>query len=270
MLNRIPGLLMTSFLFLAGVAHAGIINVYFAGGQSNATVDWAAGLEEVLQQYQPGSVLVHQNHPGKAINRWYYQQPGEFYRSDFYAEQGGGALQSALADIVSAGDSYRFAGLFWFQGESDTIESDDSRHYASRFTSMLAQIQTDLSLDPFTYALAVVDANRLLVDAWHAARIDALRAVQFELGESIYGLAIDSAAYARTDKWHLGSEAARAFGRDMANAYISYDFYSSQGKPVSSPTPLAMIVGLLLTWLAVSSRYGKARERGSALRLRHC
>jgi hypothetical protein len=88
---------------------------------------------------------------------------------------------------------------------------------------MLGQVQTDLSLDPFNFMIAVVEANR---DGWRSgknAQLDALRAVQFEIGSNPLGMSYDIATggYTFVDTWHLSDASAEQVGVDMANEFIS-------------------------------------------------
>lgn len=62
------------FLFLSpGITNANIINVFFAGGQSNAKSEWVNGIKDALiasNKYE-NIVIVHQIHPGDWLHSWY-------------------------------------------------------------------------------------------------------------------------------------------------------------------------------------------------------
>ncbi len=218
------------FFFLASSANAAVIDVFFAGGQSNATAAWVDGLSSTLGTQYDNPLVVYQNHPGKWLRSWYGGNaeadngaPSDLYKQDFYNNSGTGMLQSALNDIVANGDTYNFRGLFWYQGESEITSELDVSRYNFRFNSMLDQIQSDLSLDPFRFVIAAVDANRPLLKDVEIQQIEAMRDVQFGIGNQALGASFDIAAgaYNWVDKWHLDQASARLAGIGMASAYIS-------------------------------------------------
>lgn len=218
------------FFFLVSSANAAVIDVFFAGGQSNATDAWADGLSSTLNTRYDNALVVYQNHPGKWLRSWYGGNaeagngaPSDLYEQDFYNNSGTGLLQSALDGIVANGDTYNFSGFFWYQGESEITSAEDVSRYNFRFNSMLGQMQSDLSLDPFRFVIAAVDANRPLLKDVQIEQIEAMRSVQFEIGSQALGASYDVASgeYNWVDKWHLDEGSARQVGVEMANAYIS-------------------------------------------------
>ena len=218
------------FFFLTSSANAAVIDVFFAGGQSNATEAWLDGLNSTLSPHYDNTLVVYQNHPGKWMRYWYSGNaddangvPKEGYDLDFYNSSGTGLLQSELNNILANGDTYRFNALFWYQGESEVTSAEDISRYGYRFRSMIDQMQSDMSLDPFTYMLAVVDANRSLISDEKIAEFEAMRSVQFEIGNDPLGMSYDVAAggYNWVDEWHLDEASARQLGIEMATAYIT-------------------------------------------------
>ena len=213
------------FFFLVSSANAAVIDVFFAGGQSNATDAWADGLSSTLNAQYDNALVVYQNHPGMWLRSWYNGVPKALYEEDFYNDSDTGLLQSQLDGIVANGDTYNFSGFFWYQGESEITSENDVNQYATRFNAMLDQIQSDLSLDPFRFVIAAVDANRPLLKDLEVEQIEAMRAVQFEIGDQALGMSYDVAAggynWIDNDKWHLDEDSARQLGIDMATAYIS-------------------------------------------------
>lgn len=211
------------FFFLSSSANAAVVDVFFAGGQSNATAAWHDGLTSTLNTHYDNALVVYQNHPGKWMRYWYNDLPKAGYQEDFYNDSGTGLLQSQLADILANGDTYRFSGFFWYQGESEITSAADIGLYATRFNSMLDQIQSDLSLGEFRYMIAAVEANRSLISEERIAQLEAMRTVQFGIGEQALGMSYDVAAdgYNFVDKWHLDDDSARHLGIQMATAYIN-------------------------------------------------
>lgn len=58
-------------------------NVFFAGGQSNATAAWGAALASGLQsEFGADLVMVHVNHSGEAMDRWFTTSPRVNYSND--------------------------------------------------------------------------------------------------------------------------------------------------------------------------------------------
>ena len=213
--------LLGIFLGYSPAALSDIVHVFFAGGQSNATQWWFDGLANTLAARYKNFVLVSDGHSGASLSQWYDNGPQANYASDFYNASGTGALQVALSDILANGDTYRFDGFFWFQGETDAGSAAAVGMYDARFHSMLGQIRTDLNLDQFHYVLAVIDANRSLISASQSELVDALREIQFGIGDEPMGQAFDTAAYNRVDAWHIDGNSARRLGNDMAAAYIA-------------------------------------------------
>ena len=154
---------------------------------------------------------------------WYNDVPKAGYEEDFYNDSGTGLLQAELDNIIANGDTYRFRGFFWYQGESEITSATDVGLYATRFNSMLDQIQSDLSLDEFRYMIAAVEVNRSLISDERIAQLEVMRSVQFGIGEQALGMSYDVAAggYNFTDKWHLDDDSARHLGVQMATAYIN-------------------------------------------------
>ena len=209
------------FLGYSPATLSGVVDVFFAGGQSNANQWWFDGLANTLSAHYDHFLLVTEGHSGASLNQWYDNGPQANYIGDFYNTSGTGALQAALNNILANGDTYRFVGFFWFQGESDTGSAAEVNLYDTRFHAMLSQIQTDLNLDPFRYMLAVIDANRSLVSLTQSEQVDVLREIQFGIGNEPMGQAFDTAAYNRVDAWHIDGNSVRQLGNDMAAAYIA-------------------------------------------------
>ena len=204
-----------------------LINVFFAGGQSNATGAWADAItaELVADPAYDNVVMVHSYHPGNWLQTWYTTGPQANYETDFFNASQTGVLEAQLAAITAAGDTYVLSGFFWFQGEGDTGSTEAADLYESRFMAMLNQIKTDAGLNydiPFT--LAVIDANP---DDFPEGRtleqINYLRNIQQnELAVAANnGTSVDTRGYTRTDAWHLTTEAKQSLGAVMAQQHIA-------------------------------------------------
>ena len=213
------------FFILVSPVNAAVIDVFFAGGQSNASQFWADGIDSVLSANYDNHLLVHQNHPGERLDRWYDGGPRSNYDEDFYHNDlaSPGLLQSTLDAIIANGDTYRMSGFFWYQGVSEMTSDSDVAAYESRFMSILGQIQSDLSLDPFRYMIAAVEADRTGWGNAKNSQIEALRAVQFSIGDNPLGMTYDIATggYTFVDQWHLSSASAEQAGIDMATAFVT-------------------------------------------------
>ncbi|MEJ6572605.1 MAG: sialate O-acetylesterase [Akkermansiaceae bacterium] len=204
-----------------------LINVFFAGGQSNATAAWADAItaELVADPAYDNVVMVHSYHPGNWLQTWYTTGVQANYETDFFNASQTGVLEAQLAAITAAGDTYVISGFFWFQGEGDTGSTEAADLYESRFMAMLNQIKTDAGLDydiPFT--LAVIDANPDDPPAGRTwEQINYLRNIQQnELAVAANnGTSVDTRGYARTDAWHLTTEAKQSLGAVMAQQHIA-------------------------------------------------
>ena len=139
------------------------VDVFMATGQSNAF--WpndqvenyyglGRGAEELLIESGLFSnpTVVKKGHPGSAIGGWWGEWAGgahNWYFEDFFNSGGTGALQAKLAEILAAGDTPRFRGFFWWQGESDGIGDYASANttqadYEMRWDGILEALDADL------------------------------------------------------------------------------------------------------------------------------
>ena len=143
---------------------AATINVFFAGGQSNAKQPWVDSIESTLTTsgaYQ-NVLVVNSAHPGNWLSQWYTDTANANYSYDFYNANGTGLLESSLNEIEQAGDTFVFTGLFWFQGEGDTGAQSAIDLYGSRFLAMLEQLSNDINGDVIRsvdFTMVIIDAN---------------------------------------------------------------------------------------------------------------
>ena len=213
-------------------ARATMVDVFFVGGQSNATTNFFAGVRSALiaSRQFPNMQVVWEYHPGRQIASWYDGSRQSNYLADLYdPSTGTGALQTACSNIVAAGNSYRIRGFFWFQGEGDTHSVDEANLWPAKFTGMLGQLATDLNGgSPVPFALTLIAYNTNLppvppnTPTDQVAAVAAMRTNQLNVAlASPVGSYADSWGYARSDTWHLTTSAATSFGSALANAFIA-------------------------------------------------
>ena len=129
--------------------------VFFAGGQSNASVEWADRLQELLQAAYPKNtvIVVHQRHPGQSVVCWYDDGPRENFVADFH-----GSEESLLANAMARYPDARFAGIFWFQGEND-VEPTLAAEWQSRTLGMITGVHEYIGDDSIPCVYAVIALN---------------------------------------------------------------------------------------------------------------
>jgi hypothetical protein len=89
-----------------------------------------------------------------------FQYDAHFFDTD---NDGTGALEAAINQIIADGDTPRFQGLFWWQGESDGIgdyatANTSQAVYEARWAGLLGQLEADLQtagLDSSEYKFVV-------------------------------------------------------------------------------------------------------------------
>lgn len=256
--ERIRRVLSAIVAFQAVSCFGATVDVFFVGGQSNATTYLRDGIANRLTSSGLFTNLqvVYINHPGAGLDSWYNSgQRQANYLSDFYnpAPDAKGAMESALDAISAAGNTYRIRDLFWFQGESD-ISSPSL--YANKFNVMLGQVSSDLNRGaavPFTVALIQANPNdQYMTPALYSLTQD-LRAVQKTMAtDSPVGTWADSGIFPRGDAWHLSNADAVTFGGMMADAYVA-----SVPEPISIGT-IGIFCALALCRPASRSRSGVA------------
>ncbi len=219
--------------WIAAWADAKTVNVFFAGGQSNAKVAWSSAIATGLQEgYGSTLVMAYTNHSGTALSQWFTTTPQVYYSSDFWNASGTGFLQSQIRAITNAGDQAVFRGVFWFQGESDTGDAGSMSAYTNRFKAMMAQLKQDFALtNDVRFCLAIIDGNPdpfyddpVNTGGRTRAAIDTLRTNQIVLCSGPLGSYVDTRGYERSDLWHLKTsspdEVSRA-GLAMSAAYTN-------------------------------------------------
>lgn len=204
-------------------------DVFFMGGQSNAKVDIAAGIEDVLRlsgQFDNPTV-VWNRHSGQAISRWFEGNAREFYDEDLFGQAGAydqdGKPQGLLeSEIWSEGGPHPFRGFFWWQGEADASASES---YAPKFLGMLNQLASDLGQSMGTDSSGWTCHIALPDDL--ARSYEAIRDAQIAMVEENASVAtyFDTRPYPRlspTDNPHVPQDLDYFIGVDMANQYLAF------------------------------------------------
>jgi hypothetical protein len=202
---------------MLAVAEAEHVSIFFAGGQSNATEAWKAGIEnELAGSGEFGAVEVAwMFHQGASMDRWVtgtttdpQRQP--FYETDFYTNTGNkkemGRLQKYIRVVEERGDTWSFEGFFWFQGESNA-EEGMYQDYNTQFRTLMSAIEDDLGLKEFPVCLALVwqEPGNHFSSSQIPYR-DALRDSMTALAnENPLWTAWDTKGVPRSDGTHIGS-----------------------------------------------------------------
>lgn len=207
-----------------------IVDIVFAGGQSNATKQWADGIAAGLKESGrfKNLKLVHVSHPGNWMKTWYTDKPGANFDNDFYNDKKTGALEKAWKEVVDSGKTPRLAGFFWFQGEADSKDSEEKKVYAQRFNAILSLIQKRFEIkEPVNFAVAIIDGSKS--DKYYyptdpkgrtREQVEEMRTILKKLGEQPNGVAVDTRDASRRDMWHLTTKAANQVGSQMAKDFV--------------------------------------------------
>ena len=184
-------------------------NVYFCGGQSNATKLWYETIKSEILIVDPTAIILHKMHPGGAIKMWYFESPNIYYFEDLEK------IKYAV-ELVN----YNIAGFFWFQGERDRIDKHPEL-YGLRLTSMFEQYKLDLLDSSFSIFLIIVyhpNPGEEYIEG-----LNIVRQIQKDLidnNEDFYGL--DAKGYERSShkSSHLIESEYIRIGEDIAKIAI--------------------------------------------------
>ena len=265
--KTIPSFLQVMMLFVlqsvlySGNASASTVNVFFAGGQSNAKPVWADAIQNTLVasgRYQ-NVMMISTMHSGNALNQWFDMgAPQANYQQDFFSPAGTGLVQQATNTISAQGDTYVFTGFFWFQGESDQQYPSSTQLYGERFRGMMGQLDADLgghSGFPAPVSLALIDYNPAYdstVPVGTKDHIEVFRQVQRDLVSSIpLGSYYDTRGYTRTDAYHLTLDALTTVGVGMADTFLA----------ATAPTPVPAPAAFWLLGSGLLGLMGATRQR---------
>src|SRR5688572_4370894 len=161
---RWPCLLtLAAFGLTPSPIRAAEVDIFFVGGQSNATTAFRDGVQSALVASGkfPNMQVVWMQHSGNPIAQWYNNGRQANYLADLYNPSASkGALETTCDNIVAAGNTYRIRGFFWFQGEGDTHNVAETELYAAKFKGLLGQLATDLNHgEPVPFGLTLIAYN---------------------------------------------------------------------------------------------------------------
>ena len=171
------------FFSFQSLLQAAIVDVFVATGQSNAywppsnplwyediensgTYQFGHGVQDSLiaSGLFSNPTVVIDGAPGQPVAAWWYEVggPNVLYRMQFFdaTNPGSGRLEAKWNEIIANGDTPRFRGLFWFQGESDgelTNQQDTSElDYVTRWNGLLNQLALDVGSSNFNFVVNTV------------------------------------------------------------------------------------------------------------------
>lgn len=179
------------------------IDVYYVGGQSNASVSLAEGIREGLLTHYKSDTLfsvVQINHGGNAINKWYSDKPDKYFYEDVKYIFSNMPINSKLK------------GIFWWQGLSDTCCPDS---YAEKFNGFIGELEYIFESD-LNIIIALTGVNPDIATEESQAQVKAFNDMQIELAESSGHKYFDTNPFPRTDNYHLNDDNYRIIGFSMA------------------------------------------------------
>ena len=153
-----------------------IVDVFIATGQSNAfwlvNPDYSGqylfgeGVQAALTASGRFSnpTVVKQGEPGMAIENWFKDgAPQWAYGKNFFGTYQGApaALEAKIAEIEAAGNTPRFRGVFWFQGEADGVGMPNQLNttesvYTERWNGLLSQLTSDVGTGDYFFVMNTV------------------------------------------------------------------------------------------------------------------
>ena len=187
---------LSLLLSLQALVHGAVVDVFIATGQSNAVWPWdsenqvgtfqfGAGVQDALDASGLFSnpTVVIAGVPGQEIAAWYNDSGANgLYNTEFFdtTTVGTGALEAKISEIVGNGDTPRFRGVFWFQGEADGLGGTEAQ-YTSRWNGLLGQLASDLGSSDFNFVMNRVGNSGTLINDTLAAITNAdARGVLFD------------------------------------------------------------------------------------------
>lgn len=229
--------------------------VFLASGQSNATADWAAGIEAELKvRYGHSRVTVAWvQHGGCPMYYWYHDGAPELlyttgspiWEPSSQTISIPGRLRSAMGAALAAGKYPVFKGFFWFQGESDAVDANTRAswtsfpgdpgpnqwlYYKDRFNGMMWKLRSDFRFQHIptfclclpSYSAGVSGGSAGVVPA----DLDLVRAVQVVLGSQANGIYIDPLLVpgaSKQDKvhWNFSNGSEQLIGAAAAQAWFT-------------------------------------------------
>lgn len=123
------------------------------------------------------------------------------------------ALTSAVSDLEARGDTVRFRGVMWHQGEADAAANRSSMQYAADLTNFIGVIRDLTSDDDLPFVMGEIpDASR------RALILQAQTEVLSNVPET--GLVSVAGLTTQPDKIHLDAAGLLLFGSRYADEYV--------------------------------------------------
>ena len=201
------------------------VDVFLAGGQSNAGREWRQAIEETLKAAlrEREVVVLYSCYSGAHLRSWMTDGPQGLFEADLYNAKGTGKLEQAWAALVAKGKKPRLAGFFWLQGEGDSNTLEERSVYTERFNRMCRLVAEHFEQPSLPLVLAVIDGHPDPTKKDFErmrANIEDMRKILFKLGEQKASAAFDTRGFDRTDLWHLTPAHGKAVGEGMAKLWI--------------------------------------------------
>lgn len=188
------------------------IEVYFVGGQSNATDLLAKGLKDAIYWNGHDSskyVVIQKRHPGKSISNW---------SDGNYTDQDISYIESVMAQRGI--ENWHLNTILWFQGESDTYLDEDVLNFKKRSVAVLNRFKSEIGDTDTKIVVALIWSDQTKtqdVNYVGQCRIDFIRRFQNEVASEVGGMIHDTQWYLRWDFWHLTNYYYKKMGLDIAN-----------------------------------------------------
>ena len=160
--------LLKAIAFLVASSQAGEVDLFVSGGQSNAKFNkfgFGVGIERAVKAASEFSnaELVMTARGATPLIKWMDDEgnPQECYHQHFFNHTGEGKpglLEARIQEIKDRGDTVRFRGFFWFQGEAELKpeKGGSVEKYRERFDLLLNQLAKDIGHEGWNFVLNTV------------------------------------------------------------------------------------------------------------------
>ncbi|KAI9359689.1 SGNH hydrolase-type esterase domain-containing protein [Pilaira anomala] len=153
--------------------------------------------------------LIASAHGGVTLNDW--KRPTEFTKETFDT-----TLYGAMIDRTLKTGNY-FAGVLWYQGESDTVQEQDADTYGERFEEWIETLRNDTRSN---LPVVFVQLGSHRVDVQKT--IKNWRIVQDQqrqlMGKYMYTVGVASIDCGLDDRLHLSRDGLEVLGKRLARA----------------------------------------------------
>ena len=179
MRNSASSLALSLTLSFQALAQGEFVDVFIATGQSNAywppTMDLSAGTYQFGHGVEDALVasglfsnptVVIAGVPGQEIAAWHNDVgPTGLYNQEFFdtTNVSTGLLEAQINAIIANGDTPRFQGLFWWQGEADGMNGTEAQ-YTGRWNGLLSQLASDVGSSDFKFVMNKVGNSGTLIN----------------------------------------------------------------------------------------------------------